>query len=215
MAKEARALSPFGHQLRHWRERRGTSQLDLATSAGTTPRHVSFVETGRSRPGRELVLRFAVALDVPIRERNGLLLSAGLAPEFAVRELSDAAMRPLADVIERVLRGHEPYPAWVFGRGFQALSANVAGEALFPSLCSMPPESIVDMWFAPGPFRNVVENWQEVLWAGVDSLRREAIRTSDPEVIALLRRAEGHVARIPVPEARVHPDLPVGARGSR
>jgi transcriptional regulator with XRE-family HTH domain len=209
MARESRTLSPFGQQLRHWRERRGTSQLQLALKAGTPPRHISFVETGRSRPGRELVLRLAAALDVPIRERNGLLASAGLAPEFPICELSDESMRPITTVLGTVLRAHEPYPAWVFGRGFQALSANAAGDALFPGLRDMSPESIVDMWFAPGPFRQLVENWPEVLWAGVDSLRREATRTSDPTVFALLRRAEEHVAHIPVPEGRVHPDLPV------
>ena len=202
-------MSPFGQQLRHWRERRGTSQLALAAKAGTTPRHISFVETGRSRPGRELVLRLASALDVPIRERNGLLVSAGLSAEFPVYELSDASMQPINSVLRMVLRAHEPYPAWVFVRGFQILSANAAGKALFPGLCDMSPESIVDMWFAPGPLRHMVENWQEVVWAGIDSLRREAARTSDPRVLALLRRAEGHAPHIPVPESRAHPDLPV------
>jgi transcriptional regulator with XRE-family HTH domain len=209
MAKEARGLSPFGQQLRRWRQRRGTSQLELAVSAGTTSRHLSFVETGRSRPGRELVLRLAVALGVPLRERNSLLISAGLAPEFPNRDLSDASMRPIADVLGRILRSHEPFPAWVFGRGFHVLSANAAGESLFPGLRSMRPESIVDTWFGPGPFRDMVENWPEVLWAGIDSLRREAMRTSDPSVIDLLGRAEGHARHIPIPEGHAHPDLPV------
>lgn len=209
MATETPRLSPFGRQLRRWRERRGASQLELATKAGTTPRHISFVETGRSRPGRELVLRLASALDVPIRERNELLLSAGLPAEFPIYELSDESMQPISGVLRMVLRAHEPYPAWVFVRGFQILLANAAGKALFPDLCNMSPESIVDMWFAPGPFRQMVENWQEVLWAGIDGLRREAARTSDPGVLGLLRRAEGHAAHIPVPEGRARPDLPV------
>src|SRR6266851_1416873 len=77
MSRDPQVLSPFGQQLRHWRRRSGVSQLDLAVQAGTSPRHVSFIETGRSRPGRDLVLRLAAALDVPIRERNALLTSAG------------------------------------------------------------------------------------------------------------------------------------------
>lgn len=209
MAAELARLSPFGRKLRYWRERRGTSQLELAAKAGTTPRHISFLETGRSRPGRDLVLRLASTLDVPIRERNGLLVSAGLAAEFPTYDLSDKSMEPLSAVLRMILRAHEPYPAWVFASGFQALSANTAGDALFPGLCKMSPESIVDMWFAPGPFRQMVENWQEVLWAGIDSLRREAARTSAPEILALLRRAEGHAAHIQAPESRAHPDLPV------
>jgi transcriptional regulator with XRE-family HTH domain len=209
MANDTARLSPFGQQLRRWRDRRGTSQLELAAKAGTTARHISFVETGRSRPGRDLVLRLASALDVPIRERNGLLVSAGLAAEFPVYDLSDEPMLPVNNVLRMVLRSHEPYPAWVFAPGFQALSANAAGDALFPGLCKLSPETIVDMWFAPGPFRQMVENWREVIWAGIDNLHREAARTSDPRVLALLRRAEGHAAHIPAPESRARPDLPV------
>jgi transcriptional regulator with XRE-family HTH domain len=104
--------SPFGQLLQQWRRRSGLSQLDLAAMAGTTPRHVSFLETGRSRPGRELVLRLCAAMDMPLRERNALLVAAGLAPEYPIRELSDDAMRPVKLVLDRVLRGHEPFPAW-------------------------------------------------------------------------------------------------------
>jgi transcriptional regulator with XRE-family HTH domain len=116
MSRDPQVPSPFGQQLRHWRRRSGVSQLDLAVQAGTSPRHVSFIETGRSRPGRDLVLRLAVALDVPIRDRNTLLTSAGLPPAYPDRELTDDAMRPVKLVLERVLAGHEPYPAWVVGR---------------------------------------------------------------------------------------------------
>lgn len=208
MEKGHRPPSPFGQHLRRWRERRGLSQLLLAAEAGTTPRHVSFLETGRSRPGRELVLRLAASLDVPLRERNALLHAAGLAPEFPALALTAEAMRPIADVVDRVLRGHDPYPAWVYTRGLRALASNRAGEALFPGLCAMAPEAIVDLWFAPGPFRETVENWQDVAWAGVHSLRREAQRSSDPATLALLRRAEAHAQRT-LPEGPASTDLPV------
>ena len=104
-------VSPFGQQLRHWRTRAGKSQLELASEAGTTPRHLSFVETGRSRPGADLVLRLATALDIPIRERNALLVAAGLPPSFPAFALEDDAMKPIQRVLDRVLASHEPYPA--------------------------------------------------------------------------------------------------------
>src|SRR6266536_1423032 len=106
MSRAQHVRSPFGQQLRQWRRRSGTSQLDLALQVGTSPRHVSFIETGRSRPGRNLVLRLAAALDVPIRERNALLTSAGLPPAYPDRELTDQTMRPIKLVLDRVLAGH-------------------------------------------------------------------------------------------------------------
>lgn len=209
MSRAQHVLSPFGQQLRQWRRRSGVSQLNLALQAGTSPRHVSFIETGRSRPGRDLVLRLAAALDVPIRERNALLTSAGLPPAFPARDLTDQAMRPVKLVLDRVLRGHEPYPAWVVGRGMQFLASNRGAEALFPGMCSLQPHEIVDLWFGPGLFREMVENWPDVIWAGIAGLRREATRSSDPQLLELLRRAEGHARLLPSPDADAILDLPV------
>ncbi len=200
--------SPFGQRLRYWRRRSGLSQLHLAAEAGTTPRHLSFIETGRSRPGRELVLRLAAALDVPIRERNGMLASAGLTPAFAERDLLHESMRPAQRVLDKVLTAHEPYPAWVVARGMRIIASNRAAEALFPGMCSMQPEAIVDMWYGPGPFRDLVENWPDVVWAGVATLRREARRTADTELLALVRRAEAHLDSVPQPEPDSEPELP-------
>ena len=202
-------LSPFGQQLRIWRRRSAVSQLDLALQAGTTPRHVSFLETGRSRPGRDLVLRLAAALDVPIRERNTLLTLAGLPVAYASHDLSDQVMRPVKRVLERVLDAHEPYPAWVVGRGLKFLASNAGAEALFPGMCSLAPADIIDLWFGPGPFRQVIENWPDVIWAGVTALRREVSRSSDPKLLELLRRAESHVPSLPRPETPEQLDLPV------
>lgn len=185
------------------------SQLDLATGAGTTARHVSFLETGRSRPGHELVLRLAVALDVPLRERNALLTSAGLPPAYPSYDLSEDAMRPVRRVLDRVLAAHEPYPAWVGSRGFRFLASNRAAEALFPGMCAMAPETIIDLWFGPGPFREMVENWQDIAWAGLASLRRETATSTDASLRALLARVEAHAKDIPHPEPSAAPDLPV------
>jgi transcriptional regulator with XRE-family HTH domain len=185
------------------------SQLELAARAGTTPRHVSFIETGRSRPGQELVLRLATALDVPVRERNAMLQAAGLPSAYPMFDLADEAMDSVRRVLDRILHTHEPYPAWVGGPGFRFLSSNNAAEQLFPGMCELTPAEIVDLWFGPGLFRQLVENWQDVVLAGIASLRRDAARSSDPALSALLRQAEAHAKGIPAPEPGAMPELPV------
>ncbi|WP_088314218.1 helix-turn-helix domain-containing protein [Kineosporia sp. R_H_3] len=187
---DLRTPSPFGRRLRYWRGLRGLSQLDLAVAAGTTPRHVSFVETGRSRPGADLVLRLADVLAVPVRERNDLLTSAGCAPAYPTRHLDDPAMAAVRDVLARVLERHEPYPGWVIGRGLRFLAANRAAHTLFPGLTDLSPAQVVDLWFGEGPYRDRVENWRDVVRATLTTLRREAFLTGDRDVVALLGRAQ-------------------------
>jgi transcriptional regulator with XRE-family HTH domain len=106
-------MSRFPTELRRWRTARRLSQLELAARAGTTQRHVSFVELGRSRPGRNVVMRLAESLDLTLRERNDLLISAGFAPAFPESPLDDAALRPIREALDRILDGHLPYPALV------------------------------------------------------------------------------------------------------
>lgn len=202
-------LSAFGQQLRQWRSRAGLSQLALAHQAGTTPRHVSFIETGRSRPKAELVLRLAEALQVPVRERNTLLRAAGLPPAYPSHELEAAQLAPVRRVLDRILATHEPFPAWVGSSGFRFLSSNRAAEALFPGMCAMSPDALVDLWFGPGPLRQVVENWQDVAWAGVSALRREASRSSDDALERLVARAERHVKELSPPSPDATAGLPV------
>ena len=113
-----------GSLLRDWRRRRRLSQLDLALEAGVSARHVSFVETGRSRPSPEMVLHLAERLDVPLRDRNGLLLAAGYAPVYAERELEAPDMEPVRTALDLVLRGHEPYPAAVVDRTWELVQGN-------------------------------------------------------------------------------------------
>lgn len=155
------------------------------------------------------MLRLAAELDVPVHDRNALLAAAGLSAVYPSAALTDDSMRPIRVVLEKVLASHEPYPAWVVGRGMRFLRSNAAAEALFPGMCLLAPEAIVDAWFGPGPFRQLVENWQDVVWAGVAGLRREAARTSDPALAALARRAEAHAAPIPRRDPDARPDLPV------
>jgi transcriptional regulator with XRE-family HTH domain len=169
------------------------SQLDLAIAAGTTARHLSFVETGRSRPGRGLILRIGDALRVPLPERNTLLAAAGFAPAFPAHKLGSQAMEPVDRVLTAVLRRHEPYPAWVVRQPFTFLRANDGAEALFPGLNQLSPEQLIDLWFGSGPFRDQVINWAEVARAGLAALRNTAADTGDDEALGLLRRAEAHV----------------------
>src|SRR5690349_24052896 len=106
----------IGEHLREWRQRRHLSQLDLAGDAEISARHLSFLETGRSAPSRDMVLRLAEKLDIPIRERNGMLVAAGYAPVFPERALNDPALKAARDAIDIVLEGHKPFPAFAVDR---------------------------------------------------------------------------------------------------
>src|SRR6478735_3689950 len=118
------APRPFGEYLRHWRQHRRLSQLDLAQDAEISTRHLSFVETGRSVPSREMVLRLAERLDVPLRERNALLVAAGYAPMYRERPLDDPALAPARSAIDLILRAHEPSPALAVDRHWNLVAAN-------------------------------------------------------------------------------------------
>jgi transcriptional regulator with XRE-family HTH domain len=120
----ARAPQPFGEHLRHWRQRRRLSQLDLAQEAQISTRHLSFVETGRSLPSREMVLRLAQRLEVPLRERNALLVAAGYAPMYRERPLDDPALASARQAVDLILKSHEPFPALAVDRHWNLLAAN-------------------------------------------------------------------------------------------
>ena len=129
----------IGRQLRDWRERRRLTQLDLACDAEISTRHLSFLETGRSKPSREMVLHLAELLDVPLRERNAMLVAAGFAPVFRERALDDPAMARARDALQIVLTAHEPYPAIVVDRHWNLRMANPAAQRL---LAGVPPEKL-------------------------------------------------------------------------
>src|SRR5438067_9663465 len=134
----------IGGLIRDWRQRRRLSQLDLAVEAEVSARHLSFVETGRSRPSRELVLHLAEHLDVPLRERNTLLLAAGYAPTYRETPMESSEMAPVRDALEKILASHEPFPAVIVDRHWNLVSANrpalsvltegVAPELMTPSV---------------------------------------------------------------------------------
>ncbi|MER6118994.1 XRE family transcriptional regulator [Streptomyces sp. A0642] len=158
-------MRTVGELLRQWRRRRRVSQLDLAIAAGVSARHVSLVETGRSRPSAAMVLRLAEQLDVPLRERNRLLLAAGFAPRYAERPLGDEALSAARDAVARVLRAHEPYPAVAFDRRWDIVMAN---RALEPFLAGVdpellrPPVNLLRLGLDPRGFAPLVVNLADV-----------------------------------------------------
>src|SRR3954463_8377125 len=142
----------IGALLRDWRPRRRMSQLDLALAAGVSARHVSFVETGRSRPSDEMVIQLAEHLDVPLRDRNVLLLAAGFAPAYAQRDLDAPEMGPVREAIEAVLRGHEPYPAVVIDRHWGIVAGNAAVALLTAGVAEhllAPPANVLRVSLHP------------------------------------------------------------------
>jgi transcriptional regulator with XRE-family HTH domain len=169
----------FGDLVRHWRRVRAMSQLDLAAAAATTPRYMSFVETGRSQPSREMVLRLAAALEVPLRDRNGLLVAAGFAPIYPEHELDDPAIEIVMSALSRVLEQHEPFPAVVMDRRWDVVRVNEGAARLFGGLCAPDPvpdpANVLRMMLEPGPVRAAVENWDAVAPSLLERARREAV----------------------------------------
>ena len=185
---ELAARPRVGPLLRDWRQRRRMSQLDLAVEADVSTRHLSFVETGRSRPSRELVIHLADQLEVPLRERNSLLLAAGYAPAFAQHDLDDPEMGPVRDTLERLLRGHEPYPAVVVDRHWGLVAANrpiamlTAGVA--PHLME-PPVNVLRLSLHPDGLAPRIRNLGEWRAHLLDRLARQAVVSGDPALFAL------------------------------
>jgi transcriptional regulator with XRE-family HTH domain len=192
----AGSVSPFGRELRRWRQVRGLSQLRLATEAEMSPRHLSFVETGRSRPSQGVVLRLADALEVPLRERNRMLIAAGLAPVYPERPLEDAELAPFRRIVSTLLSKQEPYPAFAFDRAYRLVDANRVGRSFYPDLEHV---DWVDATFAPGsPVRASIENFDELAWTVLELMRRDL--DGGPEALAdAARRLERHLADVPRP----------------
>jgi len=169
--------------LREWRQRRRLSQLELALESGVSSRHLSFVETGRSRPSAEMVLHLAEHLDVPLRDRNQLLLAAGFAPAFAQRELDAPELGPVREAIDQVLRGHEPYPALVVDAHWGLVAANRAVNVLLEDVAAHllePPVNVLRVSVHPEGMAPRILNlhqWREHL---LERLARDAVATGDP-----------------------------------
>ncbi len=173
------SATPIGELLSHWRRSRGRSQLDLAIEADVSPRHLSFIETGRSQPSREMVLLLAATLGLPLREQNTLLLAAGFAPIFREAHLDDPELELAKRAIDFVFEQQAPYPAVVLDRQWNIVRASPPAEAFFARLLEpsddAPPPNVLRLMFDPRGLRPFVENWEAVASALVQRVHREAI----------------------------------------
>ncbi|MDQ5834729.1 MAG: helix-turn-helix transcriptional regulator [Actinomycetota bacterium] len=189
------ARAAVGPLLRDWRERRRLSQLELSLGAGVSARHVSFVETGRSRPSAEMVLQLADQLEVPLRERNQLLLAAGHAPVFGQHELDEPEMTPVRDALELILKGHDPYPAVVVDRAWERLAANRAVglliERVAPELLE-PPLNVMRASLHPDGLAPHIANLGEWRAHLLSRLRRQTSLTGDPALATLLEEVSAY-----------------------
>src|SRR3954452_22112004 len=192
-----------GPLLRDWRSRRRLSQMELALDGDVSARHLSFVETGRSKPSRELVLQLADHLEVPLRERNALLLAAGYAPAYAQRALGDDAMAPVRDALERLLKGHEPFPAVAVDRQWELVSANAPALALLtdgiaPELLE-PPANTLRISLHPDGLAPRIANLFEYSAHLLQLVAREAAATGDPALLALHEELRVYPGVYPAP----------------
>ena len=196
-----------GEHLREWRQRRHLSQLDLAVDAEISARHLSFVETGRAAPSREMVLKLAERLDVPLRERNVLLVAAGFAPAFPQRSLDDPMLKSARQAIDLVLRAHEPNPALAYDRHWNLVTAN---RMVAPLLDGIPerllgqPFNILRLAFHPEALAPRTVNLAE--WCGhlLERLHRQCEATADPELTKLYNDLKAYP--LPARAAPLPPD---------
>jgi transcriptional regulator with XRE-family HTH domain len=196
-----------GEHLRQWRQRRHLSQLDLAGDAEVSARHLSFVETGRAAPSRDMVLRLAERLEVPLRERNVLLVAAGFAPAFPQRALDDPALKSARRAIDLVLKAHEPNPALAVDRHWNLVSAN---RMVLPLLEGLPerllgqPFNVLRLSFHPEALASRTVNLGEWCAHLLERLHRQCEATADPELIKLYHELKAYPT--PARAAPLSPD---------
>jgi transcriptional regulator with XRE-family HTH domain len=200
------ATRPVGELLREWRERRRLSQLELSSQTDISTRHLSFVETGRARPSAQLILRLTEHLEVPLRDRNRVLLAGGYAPAYPETALDAPRLSAVREAVRRVLSGHEPYPAAAVDRYWRMVDGN-AGVALFTEGCApellAPPVNVLRLSLHPDGMAPRIENlaqWREHL---LDRLHRQAAATGDRYLDELHEELSGY------------PGGPAPAAGSR
>lgn len=182
MTQAPATVTPFGASLRRWRKARGASQLELAHRAGTTSRHVSFLETGRSRPSREMVARLATALELPLRECNDLFRAAGLAPAYSETPLAAAGLVTFSGIVDRMLERHDPYPAYAIDRHWNIVRTNRAAERFLPA---GEDRNVVRLTYA-GPWRDLIANWTEIARPGLHRLEAESVDHPDDDELGRL-----------------------------
>lgn len=179
---------PVGELLRDWRQHRRLSQLDLAVNADVSSRHISFVETGRSLPSREMLLHLAEQLDIPLRERNTLLVAAGYAPVYPATPLDDPAMRAAREAVELVLAGHEPYPALAIDRHWTLVTANRSVAPLLagiPQELLAPPLNVLRLSLHPEGLASRIGNLGQWRAHVLARLQRQIEVSNDPVLLEL------------------------------
>ncbi len=215
LAAQPGPQASVGDILRHWRGCRRRSQLDLAMHVGVSTRHLSFIETGRSRPSPAMLEALSGALEVPLRERNRLLLAAGYAPRYAARTLDDAGMQQVRSALDRLLRAHEPYPGLVLDKQWNVVLANrsaLALAAVLPDHLKQPAFNVFRASLHPQGLAGWTENFAD--WAGylLQTLRRANTTSGDPTMLALEQEvlAYPNVARLaPVAAADAGAEVPL------
>lgn len=184
-------VSNVGPLLRHWRDVRGKSQIDLSLDTGVSQRHISFIESGRSTPSRTTLIDLARALDVPLRERNALLLAAGYAPMYSDGAWNALEMHSVSRALDRMLRLHNPFPALVMDRYWNVLMTNDSAPRFFGRFVDMAarkgPRNMLHLMFDPDGLRPFVVNWVDVARSLIERVARESVgRLVDTETKTLL-----------------------------
>jgi transcriptional regulator with XRE-family HTH domain len=203
------AGSEVGELLRSWRTLRQLTQLDLALAAGVSARHLSFVETGRSRPSAEMVLLLAEQLEVPLRERNRMLLAAGYAPSFPELSIDEPPMAPVREALDVILDGHEPNPAVVVDRHWNLVAANKTMVALARGVDESllePPVNVMRLGLHPRGLAASAVNIAQLRDYFVGRLEHQVAISGDPELVALLEEVAGY----PAPPGEPGPAFEVG-----
>jgi transcriptional regulator with XRE-family HTH domain len=203
------ATLQFGSLLKEWRQRRRVSQLDLACQGEVSTRHLSFLETGRAQPSREMVLHLAEQLEVPLRDRNTLLTAAGFAPMYRERPLGDPGLQPALHAVEAIIQGHMPYPALAVDRHWTLVASNDALPRLLGGVDAsllQPPVNVMRVALHPSGLAprtiNLVE-WRAHL---LERLRRQSEASADPVLLSLLEELRGYPAPRGARPARETPD---------
>lgn len=216
MATQSTSAVPQpGALLRYWRQERGKSQLDLSMDTGISQRHLSFVESGRSSPSRDFLSVVSDALNIPLRERNALLLASGFAPQYSEQSMDARQMAVVTQAVDRMLRQHEPHPALVLDRYWNVVRTNEAAPRFFGSFIDLEkrpkPRNLLDLMFDPMGMRPFVEEWERVGAGLLQRVRREAVgQVFDAKLQDLIGRLRQYpgvatLKRSPAPQSPVLP----------
>jgi transcriptional regulator with XRE-family HTH domain len=191
--QSASSVPRLGELLRYWRQERGKSQLGLSLDTGISQRHLSFVESGRSAPSRDFLSIVSDALNIPLRERNVLLLASGFAPQYSEQSMDAEQMAVVTQAIDRMLHQHEPHPALVLDRYWNVIRTNEAAPRFFGSFVDLEkrpkPRNLLDLMFDPAGMRPFVEEWEKVAAGLLQRVRREAVgQVQDAQLRDVLQR---------------------------